>query len=72
MATVLNRAVRNDGYVPSSSREQLRDIVGVGRVLPGVARRVHARRTVERVDFEAGVVGDTASSPERVGERSAP
>ena len=37
--------------------EEQRDVVVVGRVLAGEAGRPDARRTVERLDLEAGVIG---------------
>ena len=47
IATVANRAVRSAGYTPSSSREQLGDVVGVRRVGPGV-RAPSTRRARRR------------------------
>ena len=68
IATVAKRAVRCAGSTPSSSRSSLATLSAYGRVLARVARRVDAGRTVQRVDLEAGVVGD-GEQPERVGER---
>ena len=48
--------------------EQLGAIVGVRAALAGVAGRIHARRPVQRVDLEAGVVGD-GSEAGRVADR---
>ena len=54
--TVTNCAVRSARVTQLA--QQLSAVVGVRRVLAGEARRVHARRAAERVDVQAGVVGD--------------
>ena len=44
--------------------QQERIVVGIGRFRTGVARRMHAWRAAERVDFQAGIVGEKVSVDE--------
>src|SRR5690606_36055195 len=63
----LRRAERNRTHEPRAPvlrrdalqlAQQLAIAVGVRRVLPGVARREHARRSAERIDRQPGIVGE--------------
>jgi len=50
------RAPRAASGTPPSSSSSLSTLVGIGRVLPGVAGRIDARAAPERIDLQAGVV----------------